>query len=244
MKKPTLVLTAVTVLALAGCADSSEGDSQAITVFAAASLQPAFDDIIEQFHHAHEGALTVETVYDGSSTLITQLAEGASVDVLATANEDTMDQAHADDLLVEDPEVFATNELVMATREDAPTVPDSLAQVSEFSYAICAAEVPCGQATVELFDQNDLSLAPISEETSVTAVANRITEGEVEVGFIYTTDVAARPELQAVPIDGQPVINTYPIAPTSQSPAAKEFVDFVLANAGQEILAEHGFGSK
>lgn len=213
-----------------------------LAVFAAASLQGAFDDLLEAFGEAHPGVEISPAVYDGSSTLVTQLEEGAEVDVLATANEPTMEDAVAADLLTGDPVVFATNELVIAVPEENPHGVTDLPDVLELDYAICAVQVPCGNATAQLFEAAELSPDPVSEEQNVTAVANRVSEGEVDAGFIYTTDVAARPELTGISADAAQIINTYPIGTTSDSEVGAAFVEFVGSEQGLAVLEAYGFG--
>lgn len=232
---------ALTVVATAsvGCSSTGgEGGAEPVTVFAAASLEGAFDELIDEIAQA----IDVEVVYDGSSTLVLQIHEGAHADVLATANESTMGDAVDSELTHSEPVLFASNGLVMAVAEGNPLGISSLRDAIEHDYAVCAVQVPCGDATTQLFDQAGLLLDPISEEQSVTAVANRVAEGDVDVGFIYTTDVASRPELTSVFPEEANIVNTYPIATVSDDPRAQEFVDFLLSDDGARILQKHGFG--
>lgn len=231
------------VLSLAACGAQPADQPPTVTVYAAASLEEAFDDLIDQFHHDHPGEAQINAVYDGSATLITQISHGAPADVLATANESTMQEAHTQGLTATAPEIFATNELVIGVPQANPHQVGSVDDAVKLPYAACAPQVPCGQATADLLAQAGIDLNPVSEETSVTAVANRVSQGEVEVGFVYATDVAARPDLRAITPQETPVINHYPIAATSQAALGQEFIDFVLSPAGQDILARYGFGA-
>ena len=248
--------SALVLLSLAACSgESAEADgatpaaggeehpaSEELTVFAAASLQEAFDDLLAQFGEEHPEVAIAPAIYDGSSTLVTQLEEGAEADVLATANEPTMEDAVAAGVLTTDPELFATNELVIAVRADNPHSISDLPDVLELDYAICAVQVPCGDATAQLFEAAGLAADPISEEQNVTAVANRVSAGDVDAGFIYSTDVAARPELLGVSPKAAQIINNYPIGATSDSRIGAEFVEFVLSEQGRSVLESYGFG--
>ena len=90
----------VLALLLGGCAAVSSADPSPspaegeltgeVTVFAAASLSPVFDEIAAAFTAEHPAVDVAPIVYDGSSVLVTQLTEGAQADVLATADERTM----------------------------------------------------------------------------------------------------------------------------------------------------------
>lgn len=217
-------------------------DGQTLTVFAAASLQEAFDELIEQFGSEHPEVTISPAVYDGSSTLVTQLQEGAGADVLATANEQTMEDAVAAGVMTSEPALFASNDLVIAVPEDNPHGVEDLPDVLDLDYAICAVQVPCGDATAQLFDAAGMSPDPISEEQNVTSVANRVSAGDVDVGFIYSTDVAARPELIGITPQVAQIVNHYPIGTTSESSVGAAFVEFVRSDQAGEVLASYGFG--
>ena len=247
--------SALALFGLAACAgggtEVASGEQQAgeqqqgseeLTVFAAASLQEAFDDLLAQFGEEHPEVAIAPAIYDGSATLVTQLEEGAEADVLATANEPTMADAVAAEVMTGDPELFATNELVIAVPEDDPQGVSDLPDVLDLDYATCAVQVPCGDATVQLFEAAGLTAEPISEEQSVTSVANRVSAGDVDAGFIYSTDVAARPELRGISPRAAQIINNYPIGTTSDSRVGTEFVEFVLSERGRSVLGSYGFG--
>lgn len=225
--------------AVGGAGDDLSGD---LTVFAAASLQGVFDELLAQFAAEHPDVDAARPVYDGSSTLVTQLREGARADVLATADESTMQDALEAGVMTSRPEVFATNDLVIAVPEGNPRGVKDLPDVTGLAYAMCAEQVPCGAGAAELFAAAGLAPDPISEEQSVTAVANRVTAGEVDAGFIYATDAAARLELTGIFPRAASVTNSYPIGTLSASPAGAAFVDFVRSARGRAVLQAYGFG--
>src|SRR5699024_330871 len=125
MKTALTGLCIVAALTLSAC--SSGGDAQAdssdsteITVFAAASLTEVFEDIAAEFESAEPGAPTVKFSFAGSSGLVSQNSEGAHADVIATADEETMDTLDGDDLLARQPSMFASNTLTLAVAEGNP----------------------------------------------------------------------------------------------------------------------------
>lgn len=239
----------VLLLAAAGVAACSSGNAQepgnaeTLTVFAAASLQEAFDDLLDEFAEDHPEIEVHPAVYDGSSTLVLQIAEGAHADVLATADEPTMDEALDAGISTSEPRIFASNRLVLAVPIGNPLSIEALSDVQGITYAACAEQVPCGRATSQAFAAVQEPLAPTTVEQNVTAVANRISQGEVDAGFIYESDVAARPELEGLTPEGMQVVNFYPITQTSQVSSGADFIEFVTSERGQEILTEYGFGS-
>jgi molybdate transport system substrate-binding protein len=87
----------------------------------------------------------------------------------------------------------------------------------------------------------------VSYEENVKAVLSKITLGEADAGFVYTTDAATITDgsigMLNIP-DNLNTIASYPIAATKNSKnadLAKKFVDFVLAPEGQQILVKYGF---
>lgn len=264
-----LAIAAVAGLALTGCTasastDAAPGDpassspateatpdndlSGELTIYAAASLQRAFDEIATEFETAHPSVEVLPIVYDGSSTLVTQLSEGASADVFASADEANMDKAVAAEL-VTGSTIFATNSLVVATPVSNPGDVTDLADLAdpELKVVLCAPEVPCGAASTRLLDAAGLAVTAKSLEQSITAVLTKVAEGVADAGLVYRTDAAGRDDVESFTPEGAAdVVNRYPIAALSDADApdiADAFVEYVQSTAGQAILAEYGFGA-
>ncbi len=219
-----------------------------LTVFAAASLQGAFDELAEAFEDAHRHVDVRPIVYDGSSTLVAQLVEGATADVFASADESTMRKA-VDEGLAADPDVFATNTLVVAVPAGNPGGVEELADLADDSVTVvlCAVEVPCGAASQRLLENTGVPVAPASFEQNVTSVLTKVAAGEADAGLVYATDVEREPDVESfVPEGAADVVNRYPIAAldgAANPSAAAAFVAFVRGPEGQAVLAEHGFGA-
>lgn len=239
-------------LVLTGCAaaapsasPSSSGDAVtgSLTVYAAASLKSSFDEIDEAFTAQHPG-VEISPVYDGSSTLATQIAEGAPADVFASADEATMSKVSEFAL---DPAVFASNTLVIAVPAGSPKKVSTLAELADVVTVLCAPEVPCGAASATLLSVAGVTVDAASLEQNVTAVLTKVAAGEADAGLVYATDVVGRSEVASVVPEGaDEVVNRYPIAALQDAAnpeTAKAFVAFVRSEAGQEILADHGFGA-
>jgi molybdate transport system substrate-binding protein len=133
----------------------------------------------------------------------------------------------------------------------SPTTPvSSLSDLANpaVKVAVCQKDVPCGVAAQKLFDQNTLTVTPVSEEVDVKSVLSKVQLGEVDAGVVYVTDVkAAATTVVGVPIPAaQNVTTTYPIAPIAasmNSATAAAFVAYVLSPAGQQVLAAAGFSA-
>jgi molybdate transport system substrate-binding protein len=242
----TILLLAATATACGGDLDGGGGDTT-LTVFAAASLTQTFAEIGEAFEEEHDG-VQVEFSFGGSSDLVAQIQEGAPADVFASADEANMDKLTAEDLQADDPQPFASNTLEIATPPDNPAGITSFADLAKpgVKVVVCAPEVPCGAATVKAEEATGVTLQPVSEEQSVTDVLGKVTSGEADAGIVYVTDVtAAGEDVTGVPFpESSDIVNTYPIVAlkdSEHSDLAAQFVELVLGDTGQAILAEAGF---
>ena len=270
-RRPAAALALVVVVAaLAACA-SGTGDADAdadatsgaggaaprlegeLTVFAAASLGQAFDELAARFEELHPSLEVLPVTYDGSSVLATQLIEGARADVFASADEANLDRVAAEGLVEGEPRVFATNVLEIAVAPGNPLGIDGLDDLAGDAAAaplviVCAPAVPCGAAAVALFENVGVPLAPASEEQNVSAVLTKVRAGEADAGLVYVTDVAAAgDEVEGVAIDGaDAALNRYPIAAltgAANPEAAEAFADFVISPDGAAVLESFGFGA-
>uniref|UniRef100_UPI000E0AF513 molybdate ABC transporter substrate-binding protein n=1 Tax=Brachybacterium sp. YJGR34 TaxID=2059911 RepID=UPI000E0AF513 len=192
--------TAAAALLLAGCGpaagDPATGSADGaadttLVVFAAASLEEPVRELGARFEDTHPG-LAVELSIAGSSTLVTQIQEGAAADVIATADTATMDQLVTAGLTAQDPVPLATNTLRIAVPAGNPAEVTDLASLTREGtrLVVCAPAVPCGAATGALAEAAGLELSPVSEEQSVTDVLGKVRTGEADAGLVYATDIA------------------------------------------------------
>jgi molybdate transport system substrate-binding protein len=259
-----LILGAAVVLAAVGCAPAAPAATSTttgatssspsnpvtgnLTVYAAASLQQSYARLGDQLHQLHPG-LTVKFVFGGSSDLVSQLKAGAPGDVLATADEKTMQSAKDAGLLAADPVTFASNHLTIVTAPGNPLGIAGLADLTKpgMKLVVCAPQVPCGSATQQVATLAGVQLAPVSEENSVTSVLSKVVSGDADAGLVYTTDAkGAGSKVSSVAFpESDQVTNRYPIAALKSAtnpPAATLFLAEVTGAAGQQILQEAGFG--
>lgn len=244
----------------AGAAGSAAGSTGqeldgTLTVFAAASLTDVFTGLGDQLMEQNPG-LEVRFNFAGSSALAAQLEQGAPADVFASADEAQMTRVE-DAGLVEDADVVARNSLMVAVPAENPQgiVPPegsagipSLAELitADMTVAVCAPEVPCGAAAAEALDAAGLSDAPDTYEDDVRAVLTKVQLGEVDAGLVYLTDVRAAGDsiLAYAFSESARVENSYPVGTLADAPnpaAARAFVDLVLSDVGQQLLADAGF---
>ena len=182
-----VALWLVVVLSGAGCgADDravtspSARSGTTLTVFAAASLKSVFTQLGTTFEAAHPGT-TVAFSFAGSSDLVTQLQGGAPADVFASADSSNMTKASNDGLVAGAPVTFATNTLEIAVPPGNPGQVSSFADLATpgLKLVTCAAQVPCGAAAHRIATATGVALSPVSEESSVTDVLNKIGRAHV-----------------------------------------------------------------
>jgi molybdate transport system substrate-binding protein len=246
--KRALPVLAVAAL-LAGCsspAPAADGLSGTITVFAAASLTATFTELAAEFEADHPG-VTVLTSFAGSADLVSQVQNGALADVVATADQTTMEKIVD---LTDTPVVFASNTLEIAVPPGNPAKIKTLSDLArpDVKTVVCAPVVPCGAATVSIERTSGIDIHPVSEESAVTDVLGKVATGEADVGLVYVTDVAgAKGSVLGIEFpEAAEVVNSYPIATAtgSKNPRfASEFLRFVTGAKGRAVLAAAGFGT-
>jgi molybdate transport system substrate-binding protein len=256
VRRFTVIAAALAAVAAAGCSSSSSGSSSSaspsaapvsITVFAAASLTETFTQIGKQFEAAHK-ADTVKFSFGPSSGLSEQISSGAPADVFASAAPANMDTVvKAGD--ASNPQNFAKNTMEVATPPNNPASVTSVNDLAKSSVkvALCQPRVPCGAVAAEVFKNAGITVKPVTLQPDVKSVLTQVETGNVDAGMVYVTDVkAAGAKVKGVTIPASDNASTlYPIATISggkHESVAKEFVDYVLSPAGQQVLAAAGFG--
>ncbi len=240
----------------AGCAtEPAQGDqgpgapNQTLTVFAAASLTAPFTAIGRLFEAQHPGSTVVFT-FAGSADLISQLEQGAVADVFAAADTSTMNDAVAANLVAGPPVTFATNSMAIAVPPTNPAGIGSFADLARpgVRLVVCLPTVPCGAASAQVARNTGTVLRPVSEESSVTDVLNKVTIGEADAGLVYLSDInRAGDQVASVDIPSSVnAVNRNQIATLTSGPSAGlagEFQQLVLSRSGQQILRDAGFGA-
>ncbi|CAN5870184.1 molybdate ABC transporter substrate-binding protein [soil metagenome] len=230
------------------------GSAQKITVFAASSLTEAFEEMAQTFEASHEG-VNVVLNFAGSSTLSTQIVQGAPADVFASADWKQMEVVAAEGLIVDEPIDFAGNKLVVITPKDSAVA--SLEDLASpgVKVVLAAPEVPVGAYARAALENLNAVYGPdfktrveanlVSEEPNVRQAAAKVELGEADAVIVYATDAAVLSNVRTVQIpDNINVLASYPIAvlkDAPQSDLAGRFVAFVLSDAGQAILMKYGF---
>lgn len=223
-----------------------------LTVSAAASLGNAFKALAPLFEAQNPGTKLLLN-FAASDALLAQISKGAPVDVFASADQETMDRAEQQSLLVAGSRHnFAGNALVLITPLQGGLPLTRLADLQRPEVKLIALGkpegVPAGRYAKRALEA--AQLWPVLEPRTVYAQNVRqaldyVARGEVEAGFVYSTDAAVQRDkvklLFSVPTE-TPI--SYPIAAVRSAPnadGARKFIAFLLSPEGQAVLARFGF---
>src|SRR6266516_1255729 len=216
----------VALAALASCQSYVDTThAPALTVFAAASLQPPFDKI------ARQAKVDARFNYAGTQTLTAQLTQGAQADVFASADSGHMKTVQDAGLLTGPAKIFAHNRLEIAVGKGNPQGIHTLADLSRPGLVVVLADlsVPAGKYAQQALAKAGVAVKPASLELEVTAVLNKVALGEADAGIVYVSDVLTSGKVDGIPIpDSQNVVADYSIAGVSHRRAAEEFIALVL----------------
>lgn len=234
----TTVLIVVVMLAAACGGESGRGDGD-VVVMAASSLAEVVETVFE-------GRESVTTVIAGSSALVAQLAAGAEADVLITANAATMERAVSEGSVRGEPVLIAVNTLVLATPAENPGGVTGLADLArrDLLIGLCAVEVPCGALAQQALGEAQVTPSADTLESSVRALATKISLGELDAGLVYATDATAAGLTTVEASELRCHLTGYYIASVSAEPPPEVQVvldDFTSGNVGSQALYAYGF---
>jgi molybdate transport system substrate-binding protein len=211
-----------------------------ITVYAAASLTNVFPQIDASAMYS----------FAGSNTLAAQIQLGAPADVFASANTALPQQLWQKGLCTQ-PVVFTRNTLVLIVPKSNPAGIHSVYDLQKpgVKLDVAAPAVPVGSYTRQIL--KNMALASVldnvvSNETDVREVLAKVSLGEADAGFVYSTDARTVPGQVTVlkmPAWAQPKVQ-YGICVVKSSAnvaAAQAFIRTVLSKAGQAKLLAAGF---
>jgi molybdate transport system substrate-binding protein len=236
------------LLVLAACGKGGAPAAAAalpIHVFAAASLTAPFTDIAKAFEAAQPGT-KVELNTAGTPLLLQQIRENATADVLATADQTSMQKIVDAGTTAAAPVEFARNRLAIVVAPGNPRQVQNLADLArrDLKVALCGPDVPAGKYARQALAKARVQVASLSDEPSVKALVSKVQLGELDAGVVYATDTRAQ-GVSGVPIaDELNVVASYPIAVLKvgrNAAGGEAFAAFVRGERGRAILAEHGF---
>jgi molybdate transport system substrate-binding protein len=225
-----------------------------LTVFAAASLKNAIDDLDAAF--ARESGVKAVASYAASSALVKQIENGAPADVFISADLDWMDYAARKGLIRDDTPVnLLGNRLVLIA--PAAAAIDRVTIAPGFDLAALAGPgrivtgdvraVPAGKYAKAALQKLGLWATvegKIAMTENVRAALALVARGEAALGIVYATDAAVEPKVKAIgtfPADSHPPI-VYPAALTrTAGPQAARYLAFLRSAAAKATFERYGF---
>ena len=247
-------LFAALVILTGSIHSAARAEDKTLTVFAAASMKNALDDIAAAF--TAKTGVKVSASYAASSTLAKQIEQGAPADIFVSADTDWMDYATAKKTINEPTRVnLLGNSIVLIAPKDSKI--DSVAIAPGFDLAALAGDgkiatgdvksVPVGKyakAALEKLGAWQAAEPKFAMADSVRAALTLVARGEAALGIVYATDAKVDPGVKVVgtfPADSHPPI-IYPVgATTTAKPEAKDYLDYLHSSAAKAVLEKYGF---
>jgi len=229
-------------------------EDKTLTVFAAASMKNALDDIDAAF--TAKTGVKVSASYAASSTLAKQIEQGAPADIFVSADTDWMDYAVGKKTINESTRVnLLGNSIVLIAPKDSRI--DNVPIRPGFDLAKLAGDgkvatgdiksVPVGKyakAALEKLGAWQAAESKFAMAESVRAALLLVARGEAVLGIVYSTDAKVEPGVKIVgtfPADSHPPI-IYPVAATATAkPEANEYLDYLHSAAAKAVLEKYGF---
>jgi molybdate transport system substrate-binding protein len=257
-----VVASALVAVAIGACGTTAAGPSArpTLTVFAAASLRAAMDEVAAAYEAATGVSILVAA--DSSAALATQIEQGAPADVFLSADESNPQRLVDGGLAAGAAVTFARNQLAIIVPTDGrPAIepirsPADLARPGvrviaagdEVPITAYAAALIANLATLDGYPTSfasDYAANVVSREDNVAAVVAKIELGEGDAAIVYATD--ARDAEKVHPIELPPGVNVAAsygavvVGSSADVEGAQAFLDWLVGADGQAVLAGFGF---
>jgi molybdate transport system substrate-binding protein len=247
-------IVAAAAIACGVFSPASFAEDKGLTIFAAASMKNALDDV-DAAYTAKAGVKVVAS-YAASSVLAKQIDQGAPADVFLSADTDWMDYATKQKTIKPETRTnLLGNSIVLIAPKDSSI--DKVTIATGFDLAKLAGQgriatgdvssVPVGKyakAALEKLGAWEAAAPKFAMAESVRAALTLVARGEAVLGIVYATDARVEPEVKIVgtfPADSHPAI-IYPVAATtSAGPQAKDYLAYLHTSAAKTIFEKYGF---
>jgi molybdate transport system substrate-binding protein len=236
---------------LAIAPDPVRAQPRPVTVFAAASLQNALDDVVKAY-----GGQGVRVSYAASSAIARQIAQGAPADIFISADPDWMDWLAQRNLILPGSRVnLLSNHLALVAPaastvrlELRPGVPLTAALGPSGRLAIAGPDVPAGryaQASLEALGVWPSVESRLARGENVRATLAFVARGEAPLGIVYDTDARSEPAVRIVGLfpdaSHPPIVYPAALVAGSRNPDSATFLAFVRGPAAAAVFRRYGF---
>ena len=242
-------VVALAVAAVAGCSAAGGAPGHATTrhtvvVLAASSLTESLTAIAQDFEASHPGT-DVQLSFAASSTLVTQVNQGAPADLIALAGTSAMGPLDKGRIVKNGTRSLASNTLEIATPPSNPGNVNAITDLSRptLKVVLCAATVPCGKAAAKALSAAGVVAHVVSYEIDVKATLAKVQLGEADAAIVYHSDVVSagvRVRGVQIPASVNQTLD-YPLVRLTDDPTTVELMTFLLSDQGRKRLRDNGF---
>jgi molybdate transport system substrate-binding protein len=253
MHRPAGFLVALAILFGPAVLPASAQD-KSLTVFAAASMKNALDDIDTAF--TGKTGVKIVASYAASSALAKQIEQGAPADIFVSADTDWMEYAINKKTVNAPTRVnLLGNRMVLIAPTDSKIDNVTIGQGFDLAKLVGdgkiatadVTSVPVGKyakASLEKLGAWAAAEPKFAMTENVRAALALVARGEAALGIVYSTDARVEPGVKIVgtfPMDSHPAI-IYPVAATSTAkPEAGSYLAFLRSSAAKAIFEKYGF---
>jgi molybdate transport system substrate-binding protein len=225
-----------------------------LTVFAAASMKNALDDVDAAF--TAKTGIGIVVSYAASSALAKQIEQGAPADIFASADTEWMDYAVSKKTIAEPTRVnLLGNSLVLVAPRDSKIASMTIGPGFDLATLAGAGKIATGdvravpvgkyaKAALETLGAWQAAAPKFAMAESVRAALTLVARGEAVLGIVYATDAGIEPGVKiigAFPTDSHPAV-LYPVAMTTTAkPETANYLAFLRSPAAKMIFERHGF---
>jgi molybdate transport system substrate-binding protein len=254
LKRKAIVAALAATVAIAAGLSTAVAQDRSITVFAAASMKNALDDVDAAF--TQKTGIKVVASYAASSALIKQIEQGAPADVFVSADLQWMDYGAQKKLIKDDTRInLLGNKLVLIAAKDSKIGDVTIGP--GFDLAKLAGDgriatgdvraVPVGlyaKAALEKLGAWAAAEPKMAMADNVRAALILVARGEAPLGIVYETDAKVEPGVKVVGVfpesSHEPII--YPVAATTGAkPETAEYLAFLRSQVAKSVFDKYGF---
>ncbi|PHM71489.1 molybdate ABC transporter substrate-binding protein [Xenorhabdus sp. KJ12.1] len=231
--------------------------AEKVTVFAAASLTNALNDIAEQYKKDTQGEVVAS--YASSSTLARQIEQGAPADLFISADQQWMDYISGKKLIIEDTRhTLLGNQLVLIAPKKSKLNKIDINQETKWSSLLAGEHlavgdpdhVPVGiyaKESLQYLGAWDLVNPLLARTNNVRSGMALVEREEVPLGIVYGSDAVASKKVKVVGVFPQeshkPVEYPVAIIKGHENQAVQDFYDYLKTPEAVEIFTRYGFNS-
>ncbi len=224
------------------------------TIFAAASLKPALDDLAS---HGTLGKPAPRLVYAASSALARQIEQGAPADVFISADEDWMDDlAKRGEIVADTRSDLLGNALVLVAPKTSDVQVDlsqpqtlrrALGMIGRLSIAL-PQSVPAGRyasQSLHALGLWDSVAGKLAMSRDVRASLELVAMGECPLGIVYRSDAISEPRVRVLATfpaaSHQPIVYPIAIVRGHDSTASRALLHALESAEAQAVFRHYGF---